>query len=47
VGQLLSQTAKLKATLTELSLASAGGAAWPVIDSTTATLALVYDLPKQ
>ena len=46
VGQLLPQTNKVKEALTKLSLPSAGGPAWRVIESGTEALALAFDLPK-
>jgi len=46
VGQLLSQTGNLKATLTKLSLPSAEGPAWRGIESGTEALARAFDMPK-
>ena len=46
VGQLLSQTTRVKETLAELSLPSAGGPAWPGIESGNEALARAFDLPK-
>jgi hypothetical protein len=46
VGQLLSQTTKVKETLTKLSLPSAGAPAWQGIESGTEALARAFDLPK-
>ncbi len=46
VGQLLSQASSVKATLTKLSLSSAGGAGWQGIESGTEALAHAFDLAK-
>jgi chaperonin cofactor prefoldin len=46
VGQLLSQTAKVKETLTRLSLLSVGGSAWRGVESGAEALARAFDLPK-
>ena len=46
VGQLLSQTTKVKETLNKLSLPSAGAPAWQGIESGTEALALAFELPK-
>ena len=45
VGQLFTQTTKVKETLAKLSLPSTGGA-WPAIDTANAALARAYSLPK-
>ena len=45
-GQLLSQTGKVKETLTRLSLPSAAGPSWRGIESGAAALARAFDLPK-
>jgi chaperonin cofactor prefoldin len=46
VGQLLSQTSKVKEALTKLSLPSAGGPAWRGIEPGTEALARAFDLPN-
>ena len=46
VGQLLSQTTKLKETLSKLSLPTAGAPAWQGIESGTEALSRAFDLPK-
>jgi hypothetical protein len=46
VGQLLSQTTKVKATLTKLSLPSTGAPAWRGIEAGAEALARAFDLPK-
>jgi hypothetical protein len=46
VGQLLSQTTKVKESLTKLSLPSAGLPAWQGIESGNEALARAYQLPK-
>ena len=46
VGQLLSQTAKVKETLTRLSLLSVGGSAWRGVESGAEALARAFGLPK-
>ncbi len=46
VGQLLTQTAKVRETLTRLSLPCATGPAWRGVDSGADALARAFDLPK-